>query len=290
MKKLMFAIAAVAAGATFADITSANVVGYQKITMKGNGYTWVGATIKAMDNTLEEQRVGDFKVPTDLGFIGYDSVFFETYNDDGTADKKYYFVDEGFLDGYFTETLEKPGWYDAEYYDGGMYEFRNEDYAADDILPFGKGAIITSFEVDTDITFSGEVLGESKTFTLVGNGYTWASNCSPVPVALKDLAVPTDSGFIGYDSVFLETYNTDGTPKKKYYFVDEGFLDGYFTETLEAPGWYDAEYYDSGMYEFRNEDYAGTDTLAPGELAIITSFEADTTYTIPTAIPAPAAE
>ena len=52
MKKLMFAAAAIAAGVAMADITSANVVGYQNIEVK-NGFNMIALNFQPVDGTEE---------------------------------------------------------------------------------------------------------------------------------------------------------------------------------------------------------------------------------------------
>ena len=50
MKKLMFAAAAIAAGVAMADITSANVVGYQNIPVK-NGFNMIAFNFEPVDGS-----------------------------------------------------------------------------------------------------------------------------------------------------------------------------------------------------------------------------------------------
>ena len=54
MKKLMFAAAAIAAGVAVADVTSANVVGYQNQTMELVNSTMAGGSFVTVGSTNQK--------------------------------------------------------------------------------------------------------------------------------------------------------------------------------------------------------------------------------------------
>lgn len=247
-------------------------VGYQNHTLLGNGgINWMVATLQDMKNTLEEQTLGSFLIPTDESFMSGDSIILEIYGTDGKLKGEYSFCDEVNCGNY---GLTNPGWYP---YGKMMYwEATDDDLSNDIIVPFGSGVIITSSEANTKVTFAGQVLGE-KTYALLGNGgINWVGNATPVDLELGDLGIPTDESFMSGDSIILEIYGTDGKLKGEYSFCDEVNCGNY---GLTNPGWYP---YEKMMYwEATDDDLCNTVPLASGQLVIITSSEADTTLTLP---------
>jgi len=249
-----------------------SVVGYQTQTVVGSGITWSLATFKQIDKDLSAQTLSSFALPTDQGFSSGDSIFLEIYDETGSLEGAYSFVDADNAVGY---GLSKPGWYPLEKM---MYwEATDDDCANDLVVPFGKGVIITSSESDTSLTFAGQVLDEAKTYDVVGGGITWTGNATPVDLTLGDLALPTDQGFSSGDSISLEIYDETGSLAGAYSFVDEDNAVGY---GLSYPGWYPLE---KMMYwEATDADCANETVAVPaGKMVIITSAEADTTLTLP---------
>ena len=145
------------------------------------------------------------------------------------------------------------------------------------ILPFGTGAIITSGEADTTLTFAGQVIGE-KTYDLFGgNSFNWIGNATPIALKLKDFAIPTDQSFGGADSIVLEIWGTDGNSQGEFSFVDENSCNDF---GLTIPGWYPIQ-------KIKDWDVSDVDCvnekveIPSGQMVIITSGEADTTLTLP---------
>lgn len=256
-------------------------MGYQKNTLNGNNrINWVVSTFQQVGKTLENQTVISFQIPDDKEFMGSNSIVLQMYNNTGSCEKRFYFLDQTNAE---LEEVSKTGWYDADAYDanGG---YTNDDYRGDETIPFGYGVIITSGEYDSDLTFAGQVVStDTKTlsFDLYGNNrITWTGNMTPVSIALKDFAIPTNLGFQGSNSIQLEVYGITGSCERRYYFLDEETAE---LEEVAAPGWYDADAYDdNGGYT--NDDLRNDKTLDPGQMVIITSGEQDTTLTIPTAL------
>lgn len=245
-----------------------------------NSINWVVSTFQQVGKTLEGQTVSSFQIPDDRNFMGSDSIVLEMYNNTGSCEKRFYFLDKTTAE---LEEVSKTGWYNADAYDvnGG---FTDDDYCGDETIPYGCGVIITSSERDSDLTFSGQVVStDTKTisFDLYGNNrINWTGNMTPVSISLKDLAIPTNLGFQGSDTIQLEVYGIKGSCERRYYFLDEGTAE---LEDVSDPGWYDADAYDTNG-GYTNEDLCNDETLDPGQMVIITSSEQDTTLTIPTAL------
>jgi len=249
-----------------------SVVGYQTQTVVGSGITWSLATFKQIDKNLSAQTLSSFAIPTDQSFSSGDSIVLEIYDETGSLEGAYSFVDEDNAPFY---SLNVTGWYPLEKM--LYWEATDDDCANDLVVPFGKGVIITSAEADTSLTFAGQVLDEAKTYDVVGGGITWTGNATPVDLTLGDLAIPTDQSFSSGDSIVLEIYGSSGSLEGAYSFVDEDNAPFY---SLNVTGWYPLE---KMLYWEATDDDCANDTVAipAGKMVIITSAEADTTLTLP---------
>ena len=260
------------AKATDTGVVSSDVVGYQNKTVVGSGVTWALSTFKQIDKGLTAQTLSSFAIPTDQGFLSGDSIVLEIYDETGSLEGAYSFVDADNAAGY---GLSYTGWYPLEKMQN--WEALDDDCANDVVVPYGKGVIIVSAEADTALTFAGQVIGEAQTFDVVGGGVTWTGNATPVDLTLGDLAIPTDQGFLSGDSIVLEIYDETGSLEGAYSFVDADNAAGY---GLSYTGWYPLEKMQN--WEATDEDCANTTVQVPaGKMVIIVSAEGDTTLTLP---------
>ena len=125
------------------------VVGYQNQTLFGNnGINWMVATLQDMRNTLEEQTLGSFVIPTDQSFGGGATIILEIWGTDGKLVGSYSFCDEENCGSY---GLTNPGWYPLDV----MEEWTATDAdLMNNVIPVKSGqmVIITSGEADTTLT------------------------------------------------------------------------------------------------------------------------------------------
>ena len=158
MKKLMIAAsAALCAAVSFGDgIVSSDTVGYQKLTVVGDGVTWAISTLKQIDNTLANQTLGSFVIPTDQGFLSGDSIILEIYDETGTLEGAYSFVDEANTSTY---GLTYPGWYPFEKMQ--QWEATDADLSNDVPVAAGKMVVITSAEADTTLTLPNPMAAQN---------------------------------------------------------------------------------------------------------------------------------
>ena len=99
-------------------------------------------------------------------------------------------------------------------------------------------------------------------------------------MTLASFAFPTDQGYFSGDSIVLEIYNENGTCDGEYSFVDETNAGNY---GLTKTGWYPLE--KMQQWSANDDDCANETVMIPaGKMVIITSGEADTTLTVPSAI------
>ena len=243
--------------------------------MVGSGITWAMSTFQQIGKDLEAQTLDSFAVPTDQSFGSGDSVVLEIYNESGSLEGEYSFVDTENASLY---GLTKTGWYPLEKMQN--WEATDDDLSNDVVIPFGKGVIITSGEADSTITFAGAVVNEAKTYDIVGSGITWTGNATPVDLKLADFAIPVDQSFGSGDSIVLEIYNSSGSLDGEYSFVDDENASLY---GLTTTGWYPLEKMQN--WEATDDDCVNaTVTIPAGKMVIITSGEADTTLTLPNPI------
>ena len=110
--------------------------------VKGNGFTWTG------NMTPTDLTLGDFAIPTDQNFLSGDSLTLAIYNESGSLEGEYSFVDEKNLAAY---DLTTTGWYPLEKV---QYNEATDDDCANKTvsIPAGKMVIITNGEADTTLT------------------------------------------------------------------------------------------------------------------------------------------
>ena len=243
MKKLMFAIAAVAAGTVLADVTSANVVGYQNYgDLNKGGHTLTAPTFLQVSSptnfTLADLKVTDYPPVIEVdeeeyeGGVGGGQIIVRTLTVGGTyGANQYYWIDDG-------ET--GPGW------------FKN---AVGSAIPGGAASvkfnanqalwIYRSSGTDPDYGYkvvgSGAVNTEEVRYTTDKGGHTAIGNGTPVDLTLADLSI-TDyppvievaeeeyEGGVGGGQIIVRTLTAGGIyGSDQYYWIDDG-------ET--GPGWF----------------------------------------------------
>ena len=236
MKKLMFGLAVAGlCGAVCADVTSANVVGYNNFELRDYG-NCVGASFLAISDS-DGAYLSTIKVD---GYQGVES-----------------FIDAGATEGdfYFNRLNELGGTIDAEYYKwldmigedgnwvGGIWlnaqdqivggtdeqvEFWGIEAADDVLLTQGEAVWFKTPAAEGGakykLVFSGAVSPEDSVFPLVDFG-----NCIANPM-------PCDT--------MLSTVSIDGYQNVES-FIDAGATEGdfYFNRLDELGGTIDAEYY-----------------------------------------------
>ena len=274
MKKLMFAIAAVAAGTVLADVTSANVVGYQKTAYAVNGGSTVGvSTFAKVDGSAITLK--DLKV---IGGTMSQNLLQFLENDGRT--KKYTYTDEQWaeIDDYYSGEVDRtvsavffyvgqteaekfhltPGWYAQDDYDCVVNLSEIEDFD----VSFGNGFFFQPNNAQAQLQFSGEVVkGDSTLDIPVNGGSSLTGNCSPVDFDLGHFSVAG-----GTMSQNLLQFLENDARTQKYTYTDEQWaeIDDYYSGEVDrtvsavlfylgpteaakfhlTPGWYAQDDYD----------------------------------------------
>lgn len=204
----------------FADVTSANVVGYQKAAVPESGYNFYTRTFKTVDGSafyLSDLKPGANILDSTLSFLdsttggqrafkpNEDGAMIEcdpSEVDEGIAvygDFKYLSqesVDQAILEGALPAG-SKAGWYYQDFtwtFDGGIHPI------VDFEVPYGEGFYINGADFGgTTIDFDGTVNDKDQPLT-IDNGYVFVGNCMPAPTTLQSLS---GEGFLDSTIAFL---------------------------------------------------------------------------------------
>lgn len=226
----------------FAEITSANVVGYQDVVVPA-GSSMRTATFKAITG---DYKISDIKVAGVFDGIGDE--YGQKVNADGTwGDTYYYLLAEGGM-------AEADGWYKDP--TGG------EPVTDEDMLTVGQ-AFIFSSSADLTFTYAGEVISGTADVS-VPAGTAMVGN--PTPVAAKFSEIQVAGTFDGIGDEYGQKVNDDGTWGDTYYYL---LADG---GMAEEDGWY--------KDPTGGEPVTDDDVLEPAD-AMIFSSSADLVLSFP---------
>ena len=245
MKKLMCAIAAVSAGICLADVSSANVVGYQNKEVKGGQYNMNVGTFLACGKAKADMTFGDITANRDFAF-GSDTIM--TLTTLGrTGDIITYLTAEEASE-YGIEGL-KAGWY-SQYYVNNEWDWENpipdEQCWNNKKLPYGTMVIVQGNE-GANINYAGEVLSENHQFEIVGGQYNMIGNATPVDLVMGDITANRDFAF-GSDTIM--TLTTIGRTGDIITYLTAEEASEYGIEGLK-PGWY-SQYYVNNEWDWEN--------------------------------------
>lgn len=214
MKKLMFGLVAAAACTAMAEITSANVVGYQQYDLV-QGYNFYSPVFEAVSGTMNLQ---DLQLINAAGDGTENIVLID--NDGMTQGQYSWFSDEQTGEG-------KDGWFDMD-----AWAFYDVD------IENGQGFYIYTKKMGVKIQSSGAVKLEpySKTLKM---GYNIVGNCSPVAINIQDVKL-VDAKGDGTESII--SIDSEGMTQGQFsWFSDEQTGEG-------KDGWFDMDAWD--FYDF----------------------------------------
>ena len=209
MKKLMFVAAAMAAGLSFADVTSANVVGYANDTLTSTQWKPVCSQfLKIGSKDGSDMKLGELipgggwtygsdsiKVLTKAATLDFDAVYLPEWASLTKAQQR------AATSAGRTEGNWEAGWY--VYTTKPDYTACKNDYP----LPFGTCILVYSTTTGAYITSNGEVVqpeDQQIVTKLVSTEWKFVGNCTPVARTLKDF-VPGNGWAYGSDSIKILT-------------------------------------------------------------------------------------
>lgn len=202
MKKFMIAAAVAAvAGATFADVSSANTVGYINTAIR-SGYTLFVPQFDEVGSTgLDIQKIKPNTEAT--------GIFLQTFTALAEGETGYYYVPAG---------KAGAGWYTAAA--GRANQWASKTFAK------GEGFMVFMPSSDISLNISGEVNTNAYTLTSVRSGYTLMGNFRPMSYDIQKIVPATES-----TGVFLQTFTALAEGETGYYYVPAG---------KAGAGWYTA--------------------------------------------------
>lgn len=219
MKKLMFAVAALAAGVACAEITSTNIVGYSTTECAANTWYMIGCGFEGVDGN--PFTVQNFATGMATGLEDAECSTIQVWN--GTdLDTYIYIIDDEDEDGnYISHWLNAAG-----------------DQADFTVAP-GFGCWINNPK-DCSITVAGQVVATSKTTVEIpGNVWQLIANPYPVNAALNGDGIDCShlaTGLEDSECSVIQAWN--GSDLDTYiYIIDDEDEDGnYISHWLDAAG------------------------------------------------------
>lgn len=230
MKKLMFAVAALAAGVACAEITSANIVGYTTIETRASGSTMLTPTFVGVTSdvqcTLADLSVTGYSAPSydeeeEEWVGGCNGAFVINFlTSTGTNEATYKWYDNGV----------KTGWYDGKgaAISGG---------AASVIIEAGKAMWIQG--KGYSLVSAGAVKATALVYATRSSGSTSCGNGLPVDTTLSKLTVngytapsydeEEEEWVGGCNGAFvLNILSSSGTNEATYKWYDNGVKTGWY--------------------------------------------------------------
>ena len=235
-----------------ADVTSANIVGYQKKSVELCGGTFIYGsdflTTGTSDDSFSIQSIVPSWPEESVEEYQNGDCVIQTLTENAVEEESYYYLFEEGAKGY-----EGPGWYTR---DGGNYTKSNRTFKRGEAYLFYSYYACDDEDEDipTGYQTAGEVNLTAKTFTF-GEGLCGGTFCiaNPRPLELDiQKFVPSyhpDSveEYQNGDCV-IQTLTENAVEEESYYYLFEEGAKGY-----EGPGWYTR---DGGNYTKANKKFA----------------------------------
>ena len=215
MKKLMFAAAAIAAGVAVADISSANIVGYQTIENPQMN-TYQVATF----NGIGEEGYSIQKlIPVGDTVVGGGEVTLMTLKADKTTAKTFFY----FTDAEYGTDCGEDGWFE---------DMNDTSELSSYVFDPGEGFIFYSQNGVARLTYSGEVKYPVSLDFSQGN--TISGNFWPKKMPIQALQ-PSGTTVVGGGEVTLMTMHANKTTKKTFFY----FTDAEYGTDCGEDGWFE---------------------------------------------------
>ena len=234
MKKLMFAVAAVAAGVAVADVTSANVVGYVNDGVPRNVARIVCSQFQKIGVEAADMTLGDL-VPGGKWRMGRTDKI-KVFKASGAVDFQAVYVDAATATALAGDLGRTP--------DVGWYKDTDTSYTTcinSSLVPYGTGVLAASGQKDAYITSSGEVV-ESETgkirFNIARNVATIIGNCTPVELTLGNF-VPAGGWRMGRTDK-IKAFKASGAVDFQAVYIDAATAEALSGDLGRTPavGWY----------------------------------------------------
>ena len=232
MKKSMIALGAatLCAAVSFADVQSANIVGYAQTTPENAaGYSFIIPTFKDVAAKTATYDLQNIKLVGAYGDGGTDAII--VYNEFAALTGDFY---------YWGTVEDSAG--DMEYAVDGWYNGMYGDELVENItLPLGTGLYLnlSSYSSGAKVQYSGEVYQNQLEQDIPNAGYNMIGNSTPVPVDLQDIKLVGAYGDGGTDAIIV--YNEFAALTGDFYYwgtVEDSAGDMEYA----VDGWYNGMY------------------------------------------------
>ena len=200
MKKLMFAIAAIAAGTVIADVESANVVGYNGVGLENDGSQMTCATFKNMGANkgmwLSEVTIDGYhdcqEFKDEEGTFGAYVFIAKVLGPEGTIDGEYFWKEA--FDPYSGDEGSWQGDAHWELMGGDHHRIQGKNDETDVWLDFGTSLWLQApegFEGSEGYSFqnSGEVLNLSQAVPMANDGSKAIGNMFCIDAWLSEVTI-----------------------------------------------------------------------------------------------------
>ena len=251
MKKLMCAIAAVSAGICLADVTSANVVGYQNKEVTPNTMNISCSTFQMVGNKVA--TLGDIKA-NDIFAFAEDTL--QLLTGTGGTLAQYTYCNASWAAEFESLGL-KEGWYDYDDINNWDWESTAPACKNSVELPFGTMFILQSGYEGAALIYAGQVLDADKEFEIVPGTMNMLGNATPVDLTLGD--IPANDIFAFAEDT-LQTLTGTGGTLGQYTYCNASWAAEFESLGLKI-GWYDYE-------EINNWDWESTAPESKNSLPI----------------------
>ena len=215
MKKLMFAVAAIAAGAAVADVTSANVVGYAGKDTGENYNYYVPQFLAIGNNTINIQSIS--LNDGGLGLVGWGDAM-QIVGPLGNSEASYFYWDKS-MDPTLTVTSD---------------QYWGDEGFSPVAVSFDKGcgvAIDNPNAYDFQIQNAGEVMVGEVTVPANIN-YTWTGNPFSAQINIQSISLDDGGlGLVGWGDA-MQVVGPLGNASESYFYWDKS-MDPTLTVTAD---------------------------------------------------------
>ena len=215
MRKLMFAVAAVAAGVAMADVTSANIVGYAGSQLRDEGATLTTALFQSVAAKNGETTFGSIVPVAEEGVDLSGAIEIQYLLDDGSTD-----------------------WDNDYYWDGSVWLKDGITDASETPVIGGQGMwVVNQSGAPVSFQSSGEVNQKELEYPIREEGATAAANAFPCATTFGRIVPVAEEGVDLSGAIEIQFLLDDGSTDwdNDYYWDGSAWLKDGMTDASETP-------------------------------------------------------
>ena len=219
----------ICAAVSFADVTSANIVGYAQTTpMNASGYSFIIPTFKDVGAGTATYDLQNIKLINGYGDGGTEAIYVYDSTANLTGDYYYWGTVE---DSAGDMDYAVDGWYNGSY---------GSELVENVTLPIGTGLYlnISMFSTGVKVQFAGEVYQDVVVQPLAP-GYNMIGNSTPIAINLQDIKLDGGYGDGGTEAIYV--YDSTANLTGDYYYWGT-IEDSAGDMDYAVDGWYNGSY------------------------------------------------